>query len=184
MTSQPPPEATSEGDEFAFLAALSVEELECIAASDDMLQQQLHRAPSVRSAHAFLAELHQGNRELAEKTLAKEAELARIRTRIAGMQAAYWETRRELATLDERRLDAAKRFSANALLKQLRSLATQADIASDDRWEQFLASATAAPSDSAVVEAFVNDYTPLRSEYHLRTAHADRLSLGDESWRP
>ncbi|KAI8047694.1 hypothetical protein BDF22DRAFT_136947 [Syncephalis plumigaleata] len=171
-------------DELAFLDALSLHELQRLS---NELTPRLEQLPSTRNAQAFLAELHASNRELAEGSLSKQKEMARIRARIDQLATAYWETRQELERLDDRRLQVAKRFTPDALLKQLRALATQADVTSDECWDRFLnehGSGSGTGWQSMDAEQFAADYVRLRTDYHKRAAQADRLAFGaDTTWR-
>ncbi|KAI9594646.1 hypothetical protein BDF19DRAFT_423402 [Syncephalis fuscata] len=156
-------------DELAFLDSLSLDELNKLS---NELTLRLGQLSSVRSAQTFLAELHASNRELAESSLAKKQEIVRIKSRIEQLTAAYWETRRELE---------------HALLKQLRALATQADVTSEERWDLFLnenGTADRGIDQTIEVERFATEYVRLRTDYHRRAAQADRLALGaDTTWK-
>ncbi|KIO34586.1 hypothetical protein M407DRAFT_240448 [Tulasnella calospora MUT 4182] len=189
--------ATQLLQDFPELSKLSREDLEDLLADPTYFQATFFSLDKVKVLLKSQAELGTANEALAQRNLALQEELYRLR---AETQAAFDDAKALQARwkeVDKEQKDAYSRLTPSFLLMRLRHATTAQDDLSENLASAFVHSqstGTSTPagnlgSDSGAttgsgvdVDQFVKEFKEMRKQYHKRAIWSDRWASGKVSW--
>ncbi|KAI9034420.1 hypothetical protein DFJ74DRAFT_700802 [Hyaloraphidium curvatum] len=143
------------------------EEVNELMTDPDAFQSFFLSLDPVKSMNAVSKELRQGNELLARKTLAKEEDLRQLQSTVREKLEEMRRAKAELEKVAKEKETLLARYSPQALVGQLASLAHTSDMESESIAEAFIAGVKS-------TEDFLKEFREERRLYHLRSGKAER----------
>ncbi|KAL7753521.1 hypothetical protein RI367_001296 [Sorochytrium milnesiophthora] len=158
---------SSEASTLPFVLPETLEELQELDADDDALEEFLSQQEKVTSMQAVLADLHKGNKTLAESNLSKKDILASQKHKLEELWAEQTRLREQLDAIAAEHVQLAERYKPSAYHSTLRAVVAQADTQAETTAAQFLDKLdTGVGGSDADVDSFLRTYRSERRRYH------------------
>jgi len=155
---------------FPELDSKGVNELTLLLNDETEFAKFFENLPSVITSKKLREDLKSSNQELAQKILAKEAEVEKLRQEVAGKNDSIKEKRSTFELKLQRQQEVVKKFSTPALIDKLSEKAQEADEASEALAKQF-------HSGGMDHKEFIKTYMETRKLYHLRSAKRESMAM-------
>jgi len=162
---------------FYMLDGFNTEELRKLLSSDEKKDALVESLGIFSSGDKKKEELYTEVEDLAEKNLRQKPDFEIKRDELEKLRTKEQEMREKLVKLSASQNELQKKFSVESLRKQLSSLVTAADEASEEILQKY--------NDSEMeLDAYIKEYIKARSLFHRRSAKQERINLMNNNGNP